>query len=336
MKKIFLFGWIFFCGMSVAQLAIAQDQEEGEETITLRKKGSFPDDVTIHIEGDKITINGEAPKDVDVIREKSEGGTSGNSFRSYQQRRGGSGEGFRFSPEEKDQEDMALLGVLTSVDESTRGARVEDVEEGTPADSAGLKRGDLITMVNGKTVTSPMDLSDMVQSFKPGDKIDLTYKTGKTEQTVSVVLGSIKSGIARGGQNRNFGNFYGNAPSRGFPQEDLQRWFEQLHPRMDRNPNLRMFGDSGPKLGVVVEENRNPKGAKVTHVSPHSAAEAAGVEEGDILTSFGGEAIESVEDLKEAIAQNKGEENISVTVIRSGKNLDLKVSLEGQKARSSL
>lgn len=53
---------------------------------------------------------------------------------------------------------------------------------------AGLKKGDIITKVNGNTVSSGLEMSAQVASFKPGDKLPVTYVRSNKEFTLSVTL----------------------------------------------------------------------------------------------------------------------------------------------------
>ena len=80
----------------------------------------------------------------------------------------------------------AYLGV--SVDASASTARIAAVRPSTPAAKAGLKGGDVVTAVNGKTITSGDDLTRAIDAHKPGETITLTYRRGGSEHTVDVTL----------------------------------------------------------------------------------------------------------------------------------------------------
>jgi serine protease Do len=54
-----------------------------------------------------------------------------------------------------------------------QGALVADVVEGSPAEKAGLRRGDFITHYNGKPVEGPTELRNMVASTRPGSTVKL-------------------------------------------------------------------------------------------------------------------------------------------------------------------
>jgi S1-C subfamily serine protease len=67
----------------------------------------------------------------------------------------------------------AFLGV--SLQDSTSGAGVASVAAGTPAASAGLQVGDVITSVDGKSVSSAQSLATTIAGHHPGDRITLGW-----------------------------------------------------------------------------------------------------------------------------------------------------------------
>jgi S1-C subfamily serine protease len=86
------------------------------------------------------------------------------------------------------------------------GALVQSVEANSPADKAGLKAGDLqatlqnsgdpvvlggdiITKVDGKAITSSDQLSQLVSSHKPGDRVKVEIVRKKAPKTLTVTLG---------------------------------------------------------------------------------------------------------------------------------------------------
>jgi serine protease Do len=75
--------------------------------------------------------------------------------------------------------------------------------------------------------------------------------------------------------------------------------------------------ETRPFLGVSTDKDE--KGAKVKNVSTGSAAEKAGLKEGDIITKIGDRKIENPEDLFDAIKSYKPKDEVKVTYERSGK-----------------
>jgi putative serine protease PepD len=80
----------------------------------------------------------------------------------------------------------AYLGV--SIDSSAANALLAATQENTPAAKAGLKKGDVIIAVNGKSIATGDDLSRAIDAHKPGEKVSVTYKRGGSEHTVTVTL----------------------------------------------------------------------------------------------------------------------------------------------------
>ncbi|MEO8884514.1 MAG: trypsin-like peptidase domain-containing protein [Mucilaginibacter sp.] len=68
------------------------------------------------------------------------------------------------------------------------GLYVSDVYPGTGAEQAGLKKGDIITKVEGNTVYESSDLQERVGRLKPGDKIHLTVLREGAEKNFDVTL----------------------------------------------------------------------------------------------------------------------------------------------------
>jgi putative serine protease PepD len=82
---------------------------------------------------------------------------------------------------------------------SPGGAKISQVQPGTPATSAGLQPGDLITAIDSKAITSTDQFIATVDTYGPGNTITLTVKRqGQTKQ-VKVTLGTRPAQTATGG-----------------------------------------------------------------------------------------------------------------------------------------
>ncbi|MCO5992734.1 S1C family serine protease [Actinoallomurus rhizosphaericola] len=83
----------------------------------------------------------------------------------------------------------AYLGVsLSDVAGDQQGALIAGVQKGTPAASAGLQEGDIVTQIDGKAIQDAQSLSAAIRGHQPGDKISLTFVRGGSKHTVSVTL----------------------------------------------------------------------------------------------------------------------------------------------------
>jgi serine protease Do len=80
-----------------------------------------------------------------------------------------------------------------------------------------------------------------------------------------------------------------------------------------------------PFLGVITEKNDD--GAKITSVTNNSAADKAGLKEGDVITHVDEDRIDDHEDLTKAIRKHKPGDKINVTVERDGRERQLVATL---------
>jgi putative serine protease PepD len=84
----------------------------------------------------------------------------------------------------------AFLGVQLKDASSSNGAAVAQVRPDTPASKAGLKAGDVITAIAGKSVSTASELRAAINARQPGDTVSLTYRRGGQSHTVTVKLAS--------------------------------------------------------------------------------------------------------------------------------------------------
>ena len=82
---------------------------------------------------------------------------------------------------QKDQDKDVDLGTM-------EGIYVAKVTEGSAAEEAGLKTGDVIVAVDGKNVSKMAELQEILAQKRPGDKVSLTYLRDKKKSTKTVTL----------------------------------------------------------------------------------------------------------------------------------------------------
>ena len=68
------------------------------------------------------------------------------------------------------------------------GAEVQGVSPGSPAQSAGLRTGDVITGVDGREVSDPEDVSAALDGLEPGDEIRVEVARDGERRTLTVEL----------------------------------------------------------------------------------------------------------------------------------------------------
>ncbi len=109
-----------------------------------------------------------------------------------------------------------------------QGAYVAEVTSGSPAEQAGIRKGDIITSLEGEEITSSDGLVLAVRSHRVGDKVTVTLMRGSKQISVDVTLGSDES-MQNSEQDESsqgslleqylkqygYGNGNGNSDSRG-------------------------------------------------------------------------------------------------------------------------
>ena len=293
----------------------------GSDEIIIRKKGDKDSKVTVEFKDGQVTVNGKPLSDyngddVTVSRRRSlattRTGTPASPFRGgtynfdYNQeqalRNYHPGQAYSYSTGAN----KALLGVMTEKDEA--GAKVTSVTKGSAAEKAGLKEGDIITKIENTTITTPDDLLKAVGKYKPEDKATITYKRDRKEQKVTVTLDKRKEAttlFSDGFNNQNFN-------------------FDMLTPGENGNLNMLIRGNN-LRLGIKAQDTEDGKGVKVLDVDDDSNAAKAGVKEGDVITEFDGDKVNSVSDLMDAAKDMKDKSSIKIKLTRDGKSQEMEI-----------
>jgi serine protease Do len=77
---------------------------------------------------------------------------------------------------------------ITIPSDITEGAIVLSVEDSSAAAKAGLKKGDVITAIDGTKVSTVADLKYQLYQHSVGDKVTLTYIRDGAEKTATATL----------------------------------------------------------------------------------------------------------------------------------------------------
>ena len=180
--------------------------------------------------------------------------------------------------------------------EGNDGALVAGVTDGSPAEKAGLKAGDIITKFNGKTVRDSRQLKLQVAQTSPKAKVSVEVLRDGDTKTLTVQL-------------------------KEFPRNELAS-------------SSRRGNDSGSEAeetlkGVVVgnideqarEQLKMPsdlKGAIVTDIDESSAAYEAGLREGDVILEINRKPVASADDAVELSAKNDKKGSVLLRVWSRG------------------
>mgnify|MGYP006206419777 CR=1 FL=1 len=73
-----------------------------------------------------------------------------------------------------------------------QGVLVRGVEEGSPAEKAGLEAGDIITRFDGKLIDKPADLPRAVGNTKPGSKVGITVFRRGGHKDLNITVAEIE------------------------------------------------------------------------------------------------------------------------------------------------
>jgi len=175
--------------------------------------------------------------------------------------------GVQIQPVEKDIAES--LGLAEA-----QGALVIAPQDGSPGEKAGIKKGDVVTAVNGEPVKDPKDLARRIAAVQPGTTVDVSiWRNGKSE-TVKVEIGKL-------------------------PAEQKQASAEDTAPEPDKAPKEQALAD----LGVKVQPSEDGKGVMVTAVDPDSPADDQGLKAGDKITTVNNQDVKSADDISKALAQ---------------------------------
>ncbi|HOK07500.1 MAG TPA: DegQ family serine endoprotease [Syntrophales bacterium] len=170
--------------------------------------------------------------------------------------------------------------------EADRGALVGDVNEGSPADKAGIQRGDVIVRYDGKEVRDVTALKNMVAATKPGQEVEIEYRRNGKTGTVRAVIEEQKetAGVTARHENR----------LKGLTVQDLTA---EIRRELDIPARIQ---------GVVV-----------VSVAEDSAAYGV-LRKGDVIMEINRKKIKGVEEYEAVVSRLKGDDRVLLLVYRKG------------------
>jgi serine protease Do len=176
-----------------------------------------------------------------------------------------------------------------------KGAIVSAVNDGSAADKAGVKRGDVITSFNGQPIQDFNSLRNRVADAAPGSSASLGIIRDGDTKTLTVKLDEAEaSRQARDSEGGAGGDEKGLL---GVAAQPLT-----------------------PELAVQAGLPRNTRGVLVQDVNPDGRAADAGIQAGDVILEVNREAVQSIDALRGAM-RKAGERPALLLVSREGREL---------------
>ena len=172
---------------------------------------------------------------------------------------------------------------------STKGVLVSDVVQGSPAEKAGLLRGDIILRFDGKEIQNAHMLSQMAAATAPNTQVKIDLLRNGQEKTITVELGTMPT---EGGQQV-------------VSPEEKSDWgmsVQELTPQL-----AQQLGLEPGTTGVVI-----------SNVDEGGPAAAAGLRPGDLITEVNRTAIKNLNDYQQALQKVKKGENLLLLIKRAG------------------
>jgi C-terminal processing protease CtpA/Prc len=216
-----------------------------------------------------------------------------------------------------------------------RGVVLGKIVPDSPAAKAGLKENDVVTEINGQRVEGAAQFRRMIHEIPAGRTVQLTVWRDGRAQSVSVALGKSEE------RHRSMqmvtpapGAFAFHMPE--IPDVPVMEW----------SGNFLMGGQ--PRLGIDAEDLNGQLGAffgapdgegiLVREVNPSSPAEKAGIKAGDVITSFNGERIRTLGDLREKLSAKREakdkDRTVKLGVLRNKSEVSLSVELPAAAPRT--
>jgi serine protease Do len=353
MKKLLLqCAGMAVLGLLSAQSVWAQEEkdkgekgkkEEHQEVVILKKDGK-DSKITVEFKNGEVYINGKKPdefkdENISVTKHRITTHTMpGRVFarpRIYSHTMPDAGSyNFNWNGDAPGavviNSNKAFLGVVT--EKTDKGLKITDVTKESGAEKAGLKADDIIVKIGDTKVETPMDLTKAIGKYKPEDKVDITYLRDGKESKAVAVLGKNKVSINRGYTMRHNGRDLADAMA---PLEELSNFDFNFDNNLAET--YSGMGFFRPRLGMAVQETEDGKGVKVLSVEDESAAEKAGLKEGDIITEFDGKAVKEADELGKWMRENgKDKTSVQVKYTRDGKAQTAEIKIPKKLKKANL
>jgi membrane-associated protease RseP (regulator of RpoE activity) len=221
-----------------------------------------------------------------------------------------------------------------------RGVAVEKVLDNSPAQTAGLQNGDVITRFNGEEITSVRKLTRLVNEVAPDHQARVTVARGGDERELTVTVGKRPMPSLENGNFEFRTDVPGKVELPDMPMlpriGDLSKI--RIAPGAEgdtfvwRTGSSRQIGVSVSPLTKQLAEyfGVSEGGLLVDNVRDNSPAAKAGLKAGDVITEVDGKPVKGDLDLIHAIGAKK-EGDVELTVMRDRNRQTFRVTPEESK-----
>ncbi|MCB1233103.1 MAG: PDZ domain-containing protein [Verrucomicrobiae bacterium] len=190
-----------------------------------------------------------------------------------------------------------------------RTARIAGVAPGSPAELAGLERGDDIVSAGGQWIISEADFAWMLDHLKDEDRVE--FQVNRGGETISVVM-DLPPGWR---MKSDIGRRVGTWPMRAMVGGGMK--LEDLPDEERQNRNL---GKGGLALEIL----------HVGQYGKHAAAKRAGFQKGDILIEVDGlsHRLTESEYIGTLLQRHPGPAKLDAVVLRNGERVSLEFPMQ--------
>jgi serine protease Do len=198
------------------------------------------------------------------------------------------------------------------------GVEITRVEDGSPAEKAGLKSGDVVLEYNGQRVEGMEQFGRLVRETPSGREVKLLISRNGATQSITATL-----------QTRKLKTMATVMPNFDMPDvhiPDMPQIFTTW-----RNPMLGVEAESlGPQLAAYFGVK---EGVLVRSVSKDTAAEKAGIKAGDVITKVGESSVTTPNELVSAVHAAMAKKSFSIELMRDRHEANVTVTIEDRSER---
>ena len=197
----------------------------------------------------------------------------------------------------------------------TTGVEITRVEEGSPAEKAGLKPNDVVLEYNGQHVEGMEQFGRLVRETPAGREVKLVISRSGATQTIVATVAAHKVRTFAG----NVKDFLPDMPDIRMP--DMPQMFSVW-----RSPVLGVEAEAlGSQLAAFFGVK---EGVLVRSVLKDSAAEKAGIKAGDVITKVDGAAVTTPNELSSAVHSASSKKTFAVDLMRDHKAVSVNVAVD--------